>query len=344
MNIRKTSLNVVTFGAFLGLFGLILVPSLLPTQVSADDYLPVSVSINISPNTICSGQSAHLTWSSADATSVSINQGIGSVLPYGERYVFPNQTTTYTITGSNSSGGYGTATVTVYVSGCSTPTPVPTPTPTPAPVLISAGISVFPNTICSGQVTDLTWTTNNASSAFIDNGIGLVGLRDKRYISPSSTTTYTITATNVMGAMTTASTTVFVSGVCATPTPTPTLTPTPTPTPTPTASLIISKLVRDITTGSGESDSVNANQGDTVKMTIVNEDEYDHGIAIDAFGISQRVPAKGTINLQFVATQPGEFPYYCSVPCGEGEVDGVKRGHFDQVGRMKVKAAEKGNQ
>jgi cytochrome c oxidase subunit 2 len=78
------------------------------------------------------------------------------------------------------------------------------------------------------------------------------------------------------------------------------------------------------------------NQGDTVKLTIVNEDEYDHGIAIDAYGISQRVPALGTIEAEFVATQPGDFPFYCSVPCGEGEVDGTKRGHFDQVGKIHV--------
>lgn len=78
------------------------------------------------------------------------------------------------------------------------------------------------------------------------------------------------------------------------------------------------------------------NQGDLVKLTIINEDEYDHGLAIDAYGISQRVPALGTIQAEFVATQPGDFPFYCSVPCGEGEVDGTKRGHFDQVGKIRV--------
>lgn len=86
------------------------------------------------------------------------------------------------------------------------------------------------------------------------------------------------------------------------------------------------------------------NQGDLVKLTIVNEDEYDHGIAIDAYGISQRVPALGTIEAEFVATQPGDFPFYCSVPCGEGDVDGVKRGHFDQVGKIHVQHMMMGGQ
>ncbi|MBI2120857.1 MAG: cupredoxin domain-containing protein [Parcubacteria group bacterium] len=83
-------------------------------------------------------------------------------------------------------------------------------------------------------------------------------------------------------------------------------------------------------------EDITVNQGDTVKLTIINEDEYDHGIAIDAYGISQRVPALGTIEAEFVATQPGDFPFYCSVPCGEGDVDGKKRGHFDQVGKIHV--------
>ncbi len=85
-------------------------------------------------------------------------------------------------------------------------------------------------------------------------------------------------------------------------------------------------------------DLIEINQGDTVKLTIKNNDEYDHGFSVDAFGISQRIPANETIDIEFVATQPGDFPYYCSVPCGEGIVNGEKRGHFDQVGKIKVKA------
>lgn len=84
---------------------------------------------------------------------------------------------------------------------------------------------------------------------------------------------------------------------------------------------------------------IEAERGDKIIMTVVNEDEYDHGIAIDAFGISQRMPARETIKIEFVVTQEGEFPYYCSVPCGEGPVDGVKRTHFDMVGKLHVKSA-----
>lgn len=86
-------------------------------------------------------------------------------------------------------------------------------------------------------------------------------------------------------------------------------------------------------------DEIEVNRGDKVVMTLINEDDYDHGIAIDAFGVAQRMPARETIVLDFVVTQEGEFPFYCSIPCGEGEVDGKKRTHFDMLGKIKIKEA-----
>jgi len=87
-----------------------------------------------------------------------------------------------------------------------------------------------------------------------------------------------------------------------------------------------------------EPESFEAVQGDKIILTVINEDDYDHGVAIEAFGVSQRIPANGRIVTEFVVTQPGEFPYYCSVPCGEGIVSGKKRGHFDQVGTIRVRS------
>ena len=87
-----------------------------------------------------------------------------------------------------------------------------------------------------------------------------------------------------------------------------------------------------------EPNLIEAEQGDKIILTVINEDDYDHGLGIDAFGVNQRVPAKQTITVEFVATQPGEFPFICSVTCGSGEVDGKIRGHLDQTGRLKVRA------
>ncbi len=104
-------------------------------------------------------------------------------------------------------------------------------------------------------------------------------------------------------------------------------------------------VVREITVVSEKNqwrfipEEIEVNQGDRVILYVENKDDYDHGLAIDAFGVSQRMLANSTTKIEFVATQPGEYPYYCSVPCGSGEVDGVERGHFDQTGVLKVKAA-----
>jgi uncharacterized repeat protein (TIGR01451 family) len=124
----KTVSKTVGFVTILALVGLTVGSAITPARAS--DVLLASVAITASPGTICVGQSTHITWSSTDATSISIDQGIGSVLPFGDRIVSPTQTTTYTITGSNSTGGHAVASATVYVnSSCATPTWTPTPTP-----------------------------------------------------------------------------------------------------------------------------------------------------------------------------------------------------------------------
>ncbi len=68
--------------------------------------------------------------------------------------------------------------------------------------------------------------------------------------------------------------------------------------------------------------------GDTVKINLINEDPYDHGFAIEAFGINKRMFAKQETSIEFVASKIGDFPFYCSVPCGEG--------HFEQTGHLIV--------
>lgn len=87
-----------------------------------------------------------------------------------------------------------------------------------------------------------------------------------------------------------------------------------------------------------EPEIIEVERGDKIIATVVNEDNYDHGIAIEAFGISQRMPANLTIKVEFTVTQEGDFPFYCSVPCGEGIVDGKKRTHFDMMGKMHVRS------
>src|SRR5580704_9122260 len=55
-------------------------------------------SFTAEPRSIERGQSATLRWSIANATDMSLDQGLGPVGANGTRQVFPSNTTTYTLT------------------------------------------------------------------------------------------------------------------------------------------------------------------------------------------------------------------------------------------------------
>jgi hypothetical protein len=57
-------------------------------------------------------------------------------------------------------------------------------------------LTASPASIAGGGASTLTWTTSNATSASLDNGIGAVGTNSSKSVSPSATTTYTLTASN----------------------------------------------------------------------------------------------------------------------------------------------------
>jgi len=80
------------------------------------------------PRTIERGQSATLRWSVANATDMSIDQGLGAIQANGNRQVFPAQTATYTLT-ARGAGGSDTRSVTVEVSAPPPPPPPPPPAP-----------------------------------------------------------------------------------------------------------------------------------------------------------------------------------------------------------------------
>ncbi len=83
-------------------------------------------SFTAEPRSIERGQSATLRWSVANATSISVDQGLGEVQANGSRQVFPSATTTYTLSAS-SAGGSDSRSVTVEVTS---PPPPPPPPPT----------------------------------------------------------------------------------------------------------------------------------------------------------------------------------------------------------------------
>jgi PKD repeat protein len=144
-----------------------------------------TATFSASPTSITAGQSSTLTWTSSNATTVSIDNGVGSQALNGSVPVSPATTTTYTLTATGP-GGTTTKTATVTVTQ-------------PAP---TATFSAAPTSINAGQSSTLTWSTTNATSISIDNGVGSKPASGTASVSPTTTTTYTLTATGAGGTIT----------------------------------------------------------------------------------------------------------------------------------------------
>jgi outer membrane protein OmpA-like peptidoglycan-associated protein len=102
------------------------------------------------------------------------------------------------------------------------PAPAPAPPPPSAPSP-SASLSASPSSVDAGGCSNLTWSTSNATSTSIDNGVGSVDSSGSRQVCPGSTTTYTLTATGAGGSRT-SSATVSIAAKATPPKPTDKLT------------------------------------------------------------------------------------------------------------------------
>jgi hypothetical protein len=161
-------------------------------SVTVTVYLPPTVTIAADPETIVAGESSTLTWSSTNATSCVIEPDVGDVAITGSTTVSPSETTTYTITATGP-GGTSTSSVIVAVTY-------------PVPVIT---ISAKPEVITIGESSTLTWSSQYADSCTMEPDIGSVDVNGSATVSPTGTTTYTITASNP-GETATASITVTV--------------------------------------------------------------------------------------------------------------------------------------
>ncbi|HTU02451.1 MAG TPA: OmpA family protein [Candidatus Sulfotelmatobacter sp.] len=84
-----------------------------------------SASIAAGPSSIESGACSTLTWATAGASDVSIDNGIGSVSASGNRQVCPTSTTRYTVTATGP-GGTRTDSTNLTVNAKGAPAPTPT--------------------------------------------------------------------------------------------------------------------------------------------------------------------------------------------------------------------------
>ena len=146
---------------------------------------PEIVRFEVTPSTINPGGTASLSWNVNGATTLSIDNGIGSVSNQGSVDVNPNQTTTYTLSASNLQG---TVTQQVVLA-------VRT-----LPEIVSFELDT--SSISPGESATLSWEVLDASVVSIDQGIGTVSSQGSRQVSPIQTSTFTITALNDAGSVT----------------------------------------------------------------------------------------------------------------------------------------------
>jgi uncharacterized membrane protein YgcG len=146
--------------------------------------------LTLSATSITAGQPVSLSWKTTNATSITIDNGVGTVTPTagGSVTVTPTGNTTYTatVTGANNSVNCQAS-----VSVVTTPPPPPPPTNGPSCTYLHADTT----TINSGDAVTLTWASNDASSISIDNGVGTVTptASGSVVVHPTSQTTYTAT-------------------------------------------------------------------------------------------------------------------------------------------------------
>ncbi len=146
---------------------------------------PTITSFTAAPASITSGGNSTLTWATTNVTSVSIDNGVGAGLAAnGTRAVTPTTTTTYALTVIPSDvncqpPAAALTTVTVQPDTCTNPPLVTSFTATPA-------------SIASGASSTLAWATSGASAVSINQGIGTVQASGTRAVTPTQTTTYTI--------------------------------------------------------------------------------------------------------------------------------------------------------
>jgi hypothetical protein len=158
------------------------------TVVPGKKVLPPIIDyFNTEPGRISLGSSSILSWHVTGATVVNIEPDIGNVAMTGNSKVSPGLSTMYTLTAVNEGIQSSAAQTTVLV----------VPGRIGLPVINS--FTAAPGNIQAGQSTILNWDVFNADTVKIDPAVSTTEPSGSFRVSPSSTTTYTLTASNSVG-------------------------------------------------------------------------------------------------------------------------------------------------
>jgi len=109
----------INYFKYFSLFFAIAVLVFIAGCTGTSPIAPIINSFSANPSTITVGESSTLSWSVTDATTVAIDQSIGSVSLISTTPISPTTTTTYTLTATNAAGSV-TATTTVTVNPVAT--------------------------------------------------------------------------------------------------------------------------------------------------------------------------------------------------------------------------------
>jgi uncharacterized repeat protein (TIGR01451 family) len=168
----------------------------VPVTVS-NDPAPTCDSFTATPATITVGGSSVLAWQTSNATTVTMNNGIGNVAADGSVTVSPTTNTTYTLTVAGTQG---------RSVNCSVPVTVTTHV-----VPVCDYFTATPGTLpVGGGQTTLNWKVSNATNVNITPTIGSVAAQGSQATNVTTNTTYVLTATDADGHQVTCSAPVVV--------------------------------------------------------------------------------------------------------------------------------------
>ena len=162
------------------------------------ETVPPLCEAGLDPQTIKKGGGTALWWWSQNATAGSIDNSIGEInVPSDYKWIYPTETTTYTMTAKGTNGTTSTCEATVVVEAESLP-----------PI---CEMGADPQVITAGEGTALWWWSQNVSSATINNEKWSVSVpSDYAWFYPSETATYTMTAIGDDGSTVSCNTTITV--------------------------------------------------------------------------------------------------------------------------------------
>ena len=165
--------------------------AVLAAACGGDDFAaqPTIASFSATPAALpAGGGQVVLSWSTAHASQITIDNGVGDVSGMSSATVTVTTGSTFTLTATNALGAV-TALTAVTVAAPVAPT-ITTFTATPASLPLGGG-----------SVT-LNWTTAGATALSIDHGVGDVSGLTSKVVNVTVDTTFTLTASNAVGSAT----------------------------------------------------------------------------------------------------------------------------------------------